>query len=206
MKPRASIVITVRAAGSSAKRRDDLVEASASRQRRGRHAPRLPRGASPPGRRSGGRWPMRRNAAPSTRSSSPPHACRRCRGRRRRARGPAPVLRSDARPSPPRRGRDDAARRSRGTPRRRASAAACRVLKKSGCRSCAIDRGSTSRIADQVVDGLDQRLAGRRVVEIADVLRDERLVAARDADRVLEIAAQRDDEGPGRASLIARGV
>ena len=34
--------------------------------------------------------------------------------------------------------------------------------------------------------------AGRRVVEVADVLRDERLVAARDADGVLEPAAGRE--------------
>jgi hypothetical protein len=43
---------------------------------------------------------------------------------------------------------------------------------------------------DQVLDRFDQRVAGGRVVELPDVLRDERFVAPRDADRVLEVAPQ----------------
>ena len=63
----------------------------------------------------------------------------------------------------------------------------------------------------QVLDRLDERRAGRRVVEIADVLRDERLVAARHADRILEIAAERDDRRPrswqlDRARRVAAGA
>ena len=52
-----------------------------------------------------------------------------------------------------------------------------------------------------MLDGLDQRHAGRRVVEIADVLRYERFVAARDADGVLEVAAQREHRRAGREQL-----
>ena len=53
----------------------------------------------------------------------------------------------------------------------------------------------------QVLDRVDQRRAGRRVVEIADVLRHERLVAAGHAHGVLEMAAQRDDGRPGSGEL-----
>ncbi len=41
----------------------------------------------------------------------------------------------------------------------------------------------------QVLDGFVERATGRRIVERADVLREERLVAARHADRVLEEGA-----------------
>jgi len=45
--------------------------------------------------------------------------------------------------------------------------------------------------------GLLQRAAGRRVVEVADVLGEEGLVAAREADRILEEAAGGEDGGAG---------
>jgi hypothetical protein len=46
----------------------------------------------------------------------------------------------------------------------------------------------------QVLDRLDERAAGRGVVEVADVRRQERLVAAASSD------------GPDRGSLIGTGV
>ncbi len=64
---------------------------------------------------------------------------------------------------------------------------------------------------DEVRKGLFQRSARRRVVEVADVLRDERLVAAGHADGVLEVAADRDDGRPralepDRAGRVAAGA
>ena len=63
----------------------------------------------------------------------------------------------------------------------------------------------------QVIDRLLERFAGRRVVEVADVLRHERLVAARDAGRALEPAAGRNDRRAGareayRARRVAPGA
>ena len=63
----------------------------------------------------------------------------------------------------------------------------------------------------EVRDRVDQRRAGRRVVEVADVLRHERLVAARHADGVLEIAAEREHRRPGarepdRSRRVAAGA
>ncbi len=63
----------------------------------------------------------------------------------------------------------------------------------------------------QVVDHLDQRAAGGRVVEVADVRRQEGLVAARDADRVLQPGAggehrrarARQLDRPGRVAARA---
>ena len=51
----------------------------------------------------------------------------------------------------------------------------------------------------QVLDREVERRAGRRVVEVADVLREEGLVAAGHAGRVLEPAAGGDDRRRGRA-------
>ena len=45
--------------------------------------------------------------------------------------------------------------------------------------------------ADQMPDGLVAETDGFAVVEIADVLRDESLAAARDGDRVLQIGRLR---------------
>ena len=45
----------------------------------------------------------------------------------------------------------------------------------------------------QMLDRVDERRAGRRIVEIADVLRDERFVTAGSADGILEVSAERDD-------------
>jgi len=59
---------------------------------------------------------------------------------------------------------------------------------------------------DEVREGLLQRGAGRRIIQVADVLRDERLVAARDADRALEVAPTAATEGPARSRRMASGV
>ena len=64
---------------------------------------------------------------------------------------------------------------------------------------------------EQVGDRLVLRHAGRRVVELADVLRHERFVAARDADGVLVVAADGDDRRagggePDRARCVAAGA
>ena len=59
----------------------------------------------------------------------------------------------------------------------------------------------------EVGDRFVQCHAGRRVVELADVLRHERLVAAGHADRVLVVAADGDDRRAGaRQPYGARGV
>ncbi len=50
---------------------------------------------------------------------------------------------------------------------------------------------------EEVLHRLVQRLAGRRVVEVADVRRQERLVAARHADGVLEPGARGEDRRAG---------
>src|SRR5208282_120511 len=58
---------------------------------------------------------------------------------------------------------------------------------------------------NQVLDGVHQGHAGRRVDEIADVLRYERFVAARDAYGVLVMYSQCDHRGTGSEQLDRLG-
>ena len=128
----------------------DLVAAAAREQRGGRHAPRLARRAIATGQAQR-REPAEAFAARAVdmQQARRPTRRRRCPGRRRRARDRAPAPSRDARRRRRRCAHDDAARRAHGTPQRAASRAAWRVLKKSGCRSCATSSGATSRIASR---------------------------------------------------------
>ena len=45
----------------------------------------------------------------------------------------------------------------------------------------------------KMINGFEQRFAGRRIVEIADVRRKKRLVAARYAHRIFQIGTGRED-------------
>src|SRR5947207_15578670 len=47
----------------------------------------------------------------------------------------------------------------------------------------------------QMIDGFDERSAGRTVVEIADVWRKKRLIAARYAHGILEISTRCENRG-----------
>ncbi len=135
------------AAGSSPKRRGDLRLAPAARQRRRRHAPRLARGDVAAGQAQRHQMSQalaaravdaQQLAAPGAAVAAQTHAVEREAEHR--------IALSRCSAAPRRRARGGAGRRRRPIPSRCASRAAWRVLKKSGCRSCATSCGSTSRI------------------------------------------------------------
>jgi hypothetical protein len=66
-------------------------------------------------------------------------------------------------------------------------------------------RGPDLEHALQMIDGFFERDTARRVVQIADVLRQESLRAARQTRRVLQEAAGGEDRGPGASELDRRG-
>ena len=115
---------------------------------------------------------------PSSARPSTGAACRARRARRRCARGGA---------APP----------ASACPRSAANAAADASRRNPDAGRAATMRRLDFEDAEQVRDGLFEKADGRRIVEIADVLRDEGLLAARDADRVLEPAAQREHRRSG---------
>ena len=203
---RASICATAAAAGRWPKRASICAPrpmrcSAAAAMRQGSRA-----AASPPGMAIGARWPSRWKAAPSTlQQLAAPGARRRRPGRCRRAPGRAAGRRRRARPRPPRRAHGGAAphapaaTRCGGELEREAGAEEVGVqVVRDGLRPHVEHRA-------QVLDHLDQRVAGGGVVEVADMRRQEGLVAARDADVFFSQAPVASTGGPARGSLIGHG-
>ena len=114
-----------------------------------------------------------------------PRACRRGRSRGRRTRARAPARCGRAPPCTRRRARGGAAPRRRGGRGRAANL----VDRYSGWRSCATTSGVDAVQRGQVVDGLEERLVRGEVLEVADVVAGDDVVADGDRDRALQLAA-----------------
>ena len=158
-----------------------------------RHGSRI--AASPPGSGTGSRWARRSNdaevaaqqlAAPER----PVGAVARC--RRRRARAPGRSRR--ARPGRRRRGRGGAGRRRARRPARAPTSS-------TGTRGAGRGR-STSRLdvehREVELEIGAERAVGQLGVEVAEMRREERLAAARDAERALQLGADGDDRARRR--------
>ena len=152
-------------------------------------------------RRRGGRAARSRRGRSG--AARRPRASRRCRSRcrRRRARAPAPVSPCSARQAA-------AWAWWCWTPTSSASCSSAHfVARYSGWRSCAITSGSTSSIVEVELEVGAERAVGQLGVEVAEVRREERVAAARDAEGALQLGAGRDDRrgAPRPAAASAAG-
>ena len=204
--PRANICATAPAAGRWPKRESICVPRprpcnAAAAMRQGSRA-----ATSPPGRAIGARWPSRRQVAPSTCSNSPPQA-------------PPSVPRpmpSSARPSSGPCTPCSAATAAMcawwcctacsGSERCAANSSAKRVLKKSGCRSCATACGRTSSTAHRC------STISTSALQVAALSRsptcgDRKASSPRVMHTVFfSHAPVASSGGPARGSLIGHGV